>query len=141
MINVATTSNVKKSEELMFRTKISNLDLMKKAGVACSNSFKFFGKVGILAGTGNNAGDGFVLAYELYKKNIDVTIILLKEKFSENGKHYFDICKENNIKILKYDFDMDLSKLEAERTALKTEYDSVKKVVSDNIERTFGIFS
>ena len=38
-------------------------------------------------------------------------------------------------------FDMDLSKLEAERTALKTEYDSVKKVVSDNIERTFGIFS
>jgi hypothetical protein len=38
-------------------------------------------------------------------------------------------------------FDMDLSKLEAERTALKTEYESVKKVVSDNIERTFGIFS
>ena len=38
-------------------------------------------------------------------------------------------------------FDMDLSKLETERTALTTEYDSVKKVVSDNIERTFGIFS
>mgnify|MGYP007069909843 CR=1 FL=1 len=38
-------------------------------------------------------------------------------------------------------FDMDLSKLETERTALKTEYDSVKKVIEDNIERTFGIFS
>lgn len=38
-------------------------------------------------------------------------------------------------------FDMDLSKLETERTALKTEMESVKKVVSDNIERTFGIFS
>lgn len=38
-------------------------------------------------------------------------------------------------------FDMDLSKLETERTALTTEYESVKKVVSDNIERTFGIFS
>ena len=38
-------------------------------------------------------------------------------------------------------FDMDLSKLETERTALTTEYDSVKKVISDNIERTFGIFS
>jgi len=38
-------------------------------------------------------------------------------------------------------FDMDLSKLETERNALKTEYDSVKKVVEDNIERTFGIFS
>lgn len=38
-------------------------------------------------------------------------------------------------------YDMDLSKLESERTALTTEYDSVKKVISDNIERTFGIFS
>ena len=38
-------------------------------------------------------------------------------------------------------FDMDLSRLETQRNALKTEYDSVKKVISDNIERTFGIFS
>ncbi len=38
-------------------------------------------------------------------------------------------------------FDMSLSKLESERTALTTEYDSVKKVIEDNIERTFGIFS
>ena len=37
--------------------------------------------------------------------------------------------------------DLTLSKLEAERTALTTEYDSVKKVIEDNIERTFGIFS
>ena len=38
-------------------------------------------------------------------------------------------------------FDLDLSKLETERSALTTEYDSVKKVIQDNIERTFGIFS
>lgn len=38
-------------------------------------------------------------------------------------------------------FDLDLSKLETERTTLTTEYDSVKKVIEDNIERTFGIFS
>ena len=38
-------------------------------------------------------------------------------------------------------FDMDLNKLETERSALTKEYDSVKKVIDDNIERTFGIFS
>ena len=38
-------------------------------------------------------------------------------------------------------FDRDLNKLETERTALKTEMDSIKKVKDDNIERTFGIFS
>lgn len=38
-------------------------------------------------------------------------------------------------------YDLELSKLETERSALTTEYDSVKKVIQDNIERTFGIFS
>lgn len=38
-------------------------------------------------------------------------------------------------------YDMELSKLETERNALTTQYDSVKKVIEDNIERTFGIFS
>ena len=38
-------------------------------------------------------------------------------------------------------YDMDLNRLETERTALTTEYDSVKKVIDDNIKRTFGIFS
>ena len=38
-------------------------------------------------------------------------------------------------------YDMELNKLETERTALTTEYDSVKKVIDDNIKRTFGIFS
>lgn len=38
-------------------------------------------------------------------------------------------------------YDLELSKLEAEREALTKEYDSVKTVIKDNIERTFGIFS
>ena len=37
--------------------------------------------------------------------------------------------------------DMELNKIETERNALTKEYDSVKKVAEDNIERTFGIFS
>ena len=38
-------------------------------------------------------------------------------------------------------YDMDLAKLDTERSALKKEYDSITKVIDDNIERTFGIFS
>ena len=38
-------------------------------------------------------------------------------------------------------FDLDLSKISSQREALKTEYESIKKVVDDNIKRTFGIFS
>lgn len=38
-------------------------------------------------------------------------------------------------------FDMSLSKLETERQALTTQEESLKTVIKDNIERTFGIFS
>ena len=38
-------------------------------------------------------------------------------------------------------FDLSLSKIETERTALKTQYDTVKNVAKENVERTFGIFS
>lgn len=39
------------------------------------------------------------------------------------------------------EFDLSLSKLESERTALKTQLESLNKVIEDNIERSFGIFS
>ena len=38
-------------------------------------------------------------------------------------------------------YDRDLSELDTEREALTTQYDSLKTVINDNIERTFGIFS
>ena len=51
---------------------------------------------------------------------------------------------EHDLKIInKKDekFDKQLDKLETERTAITKEYDSIKKVSDDNIERSFGIFS
>ena len=67
------------------------------------------------------------------------TTTIDKAAYAKAEAEYEHKMKEINQKDKK--FDMDLSKLETERTALKTEYDSVKKVIQDNIERTFGIFS
>ena len=49
--------------------------------------------------------------------------------------------KMKEINRIDKNYDLTLNRLETERTALTTEYDSVKKVISDNIERSFGIFS
>lgn len=73
------------------------------------------------------------------KLEYTTTSTIDKTALAKAEAEYEHNMKQINAKDKK--FDMDLSKLEAERTALKTEYDSVKKVVSDNIERTFGIFS
>ena len=67
------------------------------------------------------------------------TITMDKTALAKAEAEYEHKTKQIDQKDKKYD--NDLSKLETERTALTTEYDSVKKVISDNIERTFGIFS
>ncbi len=38
-------------------------------------------------------------------------------------------------------YDLQLNKLESEHTALQTEYDAVKKVISGNVEKSFNIFN
>ena len=67
------------------------------------------------------------------KSSVDSTSLKKAEAEYENA------LKKINTQDKKYD--MELNRLETERSALTTEYDSVKKVISDNIERTFGIFS
>ena len=38
-------------------------------------------------------------------------------------------------------FDLTLNRLEAEHNALQTEYDSVVKVISKNVEKSFNVFN
>ena len=63
--------------------------------------------VAIAAGKGNNAGDGFVVASLLDARGVPVEIILLEEKFSEDGKYYFDECTEAGIPVKLYEPGMD----------------------------------
>ncbi len=37
--------------------------------------------------------------------------------------------------------DLQLNKLESEHNALSTEYDSVKKIISQNVEKSFNVFN
>ena len=66
--------------------------------------------VAIAAGKGNNAGDGYVVALMLHDRGIPVEIVLLDDKFSEDGRYYFDQCIEAGIEAVKYDPGMDLSR-------------------------------
>ena len=67
------------------------------------------------------------------------TTTIDKTAYAKAEAKYEHAMRQINNKDKK--FDLDLSKLETQRNALKTEYESVKKVIEDNIDRTFGIFS
>ena len=99
MIKVLSVENMRKSDAYTIENYISSKELMYKAGVGVFKSVKWKGSVAVVCGSGNNAGDGYVIASLLHENNIPCTIFLIKEKFSEDGKFYFDKCVEARIKV------------------------------------------
>ncbi len=83
--------------------------LMLRAGEGIVKSFDFYGKIAVVCGSGNNAGDGYVAAKLLSQKGLDVTIFLTSEKFSPDGKYYFDMCVRAGVKTRMFSEETELS--------------------------------
>lgn len=110
MQRVLSVDNMRKSDANCIATKTPSKELMYMAGkgiydVICERVFETKAKgtlkadeiseaasihVGILCGSGNNAGDGYVVAGLLKQRGVRVTLFLCSEKFSDDGKYYYD---------------------------------------------------
>ena len=106
MQNVISVDNMRKSDKYTIDNITPSLKLMENAGKAVYNSVEWHGKTAIICGSGNNAGDGYVLALEMAKNNLNCEIILIKEKFSFDGEYYFNKCRESNIPYKLYSENM-----------------------------------
>lgn len=74
MISVLTREEILEAEKLTFQA-ISAKQLMEKAGKLCFDQIQVLGKKFlILAGFGNNGGDGFVIAQHLLASGLDVQV-------------------------------------------------------------------
>lgn len=111
MEKVITVETMRQSDAYTIENYIDSKELMYKAGVGVFNSYSWKNnhKVAIICGTGNNAGDGYVLALLLEEINVSSKLFLIKNKFSEDGKYYFDKCRERNIPYCLCEEDMDFS--------------------------------
>ncbi|MCH5208844.1 MAG: NAD(P)H-hydrate dehydratase [Oscillospiraceae bacterium] len=92
---VVTNLQMKKAEEECDRSFLSYSRLMKNAGTAAADHILGFcdnrTKAVILCGSGNNGGDGFVIAKILRENNIPTEIILANgEPKTDTARGYFD---------------------------------------------------
>lgn len=94
MQEVVSVKTMRESDENTIKTKTDSLTLMKRAGEAVYNAYAWTGKTAIVCGPGNNAGDGYVLATLLGDK---CHLFLLCDKFSQDGKYYFDECVKKGV--------------------------------------------
>ncbi len=115
MKEVVSVLNMRKSDMQTIENKIPSLELMHKAGKGIFLNVKWHGKILIVCGVGNNAGDGYVVAGLLNKAGYDVSVLLLEERFSKDGEYFFNtyvkekvpysVYKNENLK--EYDIILD----------------------------------
>ena len=109
MIRVVSVENMRKSDAATIAAGTPGRELMLRAGRGVYESAEWKPPVAILCGSGNNAGDGYVIALLLHEANIPCELILLSEKFSEDGAYYFSQCKAAGIPVRLWESGMDLS--------------------------------
>ena len=109
MIDVISVENMRKSDAYTIEHTTPSLELMKKAGIGIYNSYNWHGKTLIVCGSGNNAGDGYVLADQLIQNNQDTTLFLVKNKFSSDSEYYFNELDKKALKVKFYGDELDFN--------------------------------
>ena len=99
MKRILSVNDVRLSDTQTIQSGIPSKELMYRAALGVYNSYTWKGTIGIFCGSGNNAGDGYALAIILQENGYNPELILLYDKFSEDGLYYYEKCKQLNIPI------------------------------------------
>lgn len=110
---VLSVKEMRDADAYTIKNFVDSKELMYRAGEAIFyvGDWNIGDRVLIVAGSGNNAGDGYVVADLLNIEGIEVEILLIKDKFSEDGKYYFNRCLQKDIKYTVLDENTDYNTL------------------------------
>lgn len=97
MIPVLSVGNMRKSDARTIENGTPGRELMRRAGEGIFDAVRWKPPVAVLCGSGNNAGDGYVIALKLHEAGIPCELILLSDKHSEDGAYYLRRCREAGI--------------------------------------------
>ena len=97
MYQAVSVKTMRESDAWTIKNLISSKELMFRAGKGIYESASWEAPVLIAAGKGNNAGDGYVVASLLSDAGVPCEILLLEDRFSEDGRYYYDICVSKGI--------------------------------------------
>ncbi len=95
---------MRSSDAATIASGIPGCELMMRAARGVYDSVKaaagWKAPVAIVCGSGNNAGDGYALALLLDEDGVDCTIFCLYDRFSDDGRYYFEKCRQRGIKMI-----------------------------------------
>ncbi len=110
MIRILSVDNMRRSDAQTIAGGIPGRELMFRAGKGIFDRVDWKPPVAIVCGSGNNAGDGFVIAKLLHGAGIACEIILLSEKTSEDGSYWLCLCRDAGVPVISWNSALSLRK-------------------------------
>lgn len=99
MYRILTPSEMRAAERALTEKGIDEIELMRYAAEGIFSAAKpWNGKIGILCGGGNNAGDGYALALLLKNAGADPVLLRASENMTAASAYYYEKCRANSIK-------------------------------------------
>lgn len=114
MEEIISVEKMRLSDAYTIEHFVPSKELMYRAANGVYESYKEWDKkrIAIVAGGGNNGGDGYALAGILKSRGIDSVIYKESDKMSEDGRYYFEIAKKLGVSIKSFDETTDLNDYE-----------------------------
>ena len=90
-------AGMQKSDRDCIAAGTSGQVLMRRAAEAILAAYPFHGRVGILAGEGNNGGDGYACAWLLASRGVVPVILSFAPPRTADAAYYDRLCQQENI--------------------------------------------
>ena len=100
MLDCISVENMRLSDQQTIAELVPSLELMGRAAEGVFRAEAWQGPVAIVAGSGNNGGDGFALAVLLHRANIPCTVFTIGSRLSDDSAYYANLTKQAGIPIL-----------------------------------------
>ena len=103
MLDCISVENMRLSDQQTIAELVPGLELMGRAAEGVFRTEVWQGPVAIVAGSGNNGGDGFALAVLLHQAGIPCTVFTIGSRLSDDSAYYADLTNQAGIPILPLD--------------------------------------
>ena len=97
MKRILDVASMRRSDAAAIAGGTPGRELMARAGEGIFRAAAWKPPVAVVCGTGNNAGDGYVLALLLARSGIPCTLFLKEERLTEDGGYWFARAREAGV--------------------------------------------
>lgn len=98
MIELFSPAQIRAAEAVAIESGIGEIELMRRAAQGILQALPVTdGSIGILCGKGNNAGDGYALAYLLQTSGQLPILYRFSEKLTPAAAYYHALCQANGV--------------------------------------------